>query len=150
METIRSVFGDARPTKVYVGAYDGRDGFACPFCQSVTVRTPRWPRCENPGCHAYTAPDDPEAVGHRQAFLDHAHAVARHEDETRDWVRTQEWAREYQDERQREEAARWESLRTEAGQRGACVTCLRYDVHVGRLNPRFVKHRTECPRERRA
>jgi hypothetical protein len=152
--TITNVFGESRPTTVYVGAYNldgvlgGHDGYACPFCRSVTVRDPRnvwspWPRCANPLCTANTHPDDARAESVRRALIDAAHEAALREDEHRTWVRNQRFAMEYLLERRRAEDAWWASARREAERRGACLTCFarrsRYDA------PYFIRHRKACP-----
>jgi hypothetical protein len=146
--TVTNVFGEARTAMVYVGAYDGRDGYACPFCASVTVRDDRevwapWPRCSNPGCTANTLPDDARADSVRRALIDAAHKAALREDQHRTWERNQQFAREYMAERQQAEREWWASARLQAEQRGACLACFtrrsRYEA------PYFVRHRKACP-----
>jgi hypothetical protein len=148
MITITNVFGEARTTELYVGAYDGRDGFACPFCGNVTVRDERetwapWPRCANPFCAANTHPDDARAESVRRALIDAAHEAALREDEHRAWVRNQALVVRRLEERRRAEDKWWASARREAERRGACLACFarrsRYQT------PYFVRHRKACP-----
>ncbi len=142
---VTSVFGDARSTKVYVGAYDGRDGFACPFCQSVTVRSERWPRCDNPWCNAAVHPRDKSAAEVRQRFLDAYHEAAIREDESRRRERDAEWRRKYQAEEAAARNARVAELRAEAERRGVCMECFFHSLRCYTDRPKYVKHRGECP-----
>jgi hypothetical protein len=141
---VTSVFGDAREATVYPGAYDGRDGLLCPFCQSVTVRTDdRWPCCSNPWCTAAALPTDANAGQVRQTFIDHAHAAALAENEARWRADRDRWAREYHRQAAAEREAWTAKQVAEARRRGTCLVCLRPDPY--RRVARFVRHRQACP-----
>jgi hypothetical protein len=114
----------------------------------VTVRDDRnvwapWPRCSNPYCTANTLPTDAQADAVRRAIIDAAHEAALRENEHREWMRRQAFARQYLAERQQAEREWWASARREAERRGACPVCFerrsRYET------PYFVRHRKACP-----
>ena len=138
---VTDVWGRTREAAVYPEAYDGADGFCCPFCQSVTVQrtTPRlgWPRCDNPWCEAAILPQDPTADVARALWLERAHDEAlRLEDDARrkrEHTYAMERIRQDNEARARETTRRAEQAR----QVGQCVRCAVADYY----RPRFIKHR---------
>lgn len=143
--TVTSVFGDAKETKVYEAAYDGRDGFSCPFCGNVTVRSPRWPRCDNPWCHAAVMPTDFDAAMFRQAFIDKCHEAALRDEESRQREANARWARERAREEREAQQAATARLVEDAQRVGACLPCLYRSMRYGSSRAKLVKHRAACP-----
>jgi hypothetical protein len=135
--TVTDVWGRRRDAEIYFGAYGGSDGFACPFCSSVTVRDASWPRCRNPGCEASARPDDARGPALRAALLDRAHEEALREEERRWRARNHEYAMRRIEEERTERLAVLEERRTKAIATGRCVNCATRDVY----RPRWVKHR---------
>lgn len=143
MITIRDVYGREREARVYLAAYDGCDGYACPFCGSVTVDRPgawsRWPRCDNPWCTAAALPDDPGAETIRAAFVAAAHDAALRIKEEERRAQLHEWRMNYVRERAEAREQAYRERRTEAQRRGACARCATRDME---RPARYVKHRS--------
>jgi hypothetical protein len=150
--SVTDVWGRVRETKVYLAAYGGRDGFACPFCQSVSVQRDgrdlgpaTWPRCENPWCSAAVLPTDRDADRVRAAFIDHAHDAANLEARVR-WDKARaEFGLRYARERAADEERARQGRIEHARKRGLCIPCA--GTTNGASYARFVKHRNpdNCP-----
>lgn len=141
---ITDVWGQTRTAQIFSGEYDGRDGFLCPFCVCVTVRSERWPRCDNPVCEAQALPGDATAPRCRVIWLDRTHSLALREQETRERASHHRFAmKRLEDDRLAKDQA---SLRRKqrATLDGQCLEC------ATRIE-KFIRHRIPeaCPYARK-
>lgn len=134
---IRDVFGTERSTTLYVGEYAGLDGFACPFCRSVSLvrKAGDVPACENGWCYA-----NPQFTLARA--LDYAHDQALVEKERLSQAELAKWRLEYARERQANLDADYQARIQTAKDKGACWRCAVKDMY---RVARYTKHRTGHP-----
>jgi hypothetical protein len=141
--TVTDVWGREREARIYPLQYDGRSGFGCPFCSSVTLDRgdSRFPRCENPICQAQALPTDTCADRCRALWLDSAHDAALGEAENRRRAETHRWNMERIRQDNEARNADYNARRAEAEKRGACPRCATKDMY---RPARYIRHRVAC------
>jgi hypothetical protein len=141
--TVTDVWGREREARVYPLQYDGRSGFGCPFCSSVTLDRgdARFPRCENPMCHAQCLPSDPSAAHAREVWLDQAHEQALRDAESLWRAQNHRWAMERIRADNEVRTNDYHARRAEAEKRGACPRCATKDMY---RPARYIRHRVAC------
>lgn len=140
---VSNVLGEARQIQsLFAWSEDGINhvAYTCPFCGSAVHNVVK---CENPACEASRYANADVVRANREKA---AQAKAEREWQARRHQEAMERIRQEQQERNQ----RFADIGREARDRGACVHCALKSADYSGNNPRFIKHRGECTKQRNA